>query len=84
MKEKIILFAVGLLMGTILTTGAFCIYNLTIKTCDITSQRVEFNKDGSLIKEHRGKLEESNDENTTKEESKKKKNTSESTEESTT
>ena len=34
MKEKIIIFIVGLLLGAVMVTGAFCAYTITSNKCN--------------------------------------------------
>lgn len=34
MKDKLILFAIGVLVGAVVATGTFCIYTSIIKSCN--------------------------------------------------
>ena len=45
MKEKIILFATGILIGTIIATGSFYIYTTMFKSCDINSDNIQMNSE---------------------------------------
>ncbi len=44
MKEKIIIFAIGLLVGAVLSTGAYLIFTKTSK-CNIDRNRMEIKMD---------------------------------------
>ena len=37
MKDKIVLFIIGVLVGAIISTGSFYIYTKTINSCDCTN-----------------------------------------------
>jgi len=43
MKDKIIVFVIGLLVGAVITTGAFYIYTLSSNKCDSISQNTGMN-----------------------------------------
>ena len=43
MKDKIIMFIIGLLVGAIISTGAFYIYTTTSNNCDCSSQNTMMN-----------------------------------------
>ncbi len=44
MKEKIIIFAIGLLVGAVLSTGAYLVFTKTSK-CDMDRNRMEIKMD---------------------------------------
>lgn len=41
MKDKIVLFIIGVLLGAIISTGAFYVY--TTKSCDCSSNNIQMN-----------------------------------------
>ncbi len=43
MKDKIILFVIGILVGAVIATGAFYIYTTTTKYCDSSSSNIGMN-----------------------------------------
>ena len=43
MKDKIIMFIIGLLVGAVISTGAFYIYTNTAGKCDCSSQNTQMN-----------------------------------------
>ena len=43
MKDKIILFVIGVLVGAVISTGAFYIYTTTTKSCDCSSSNTQMN-----------------------------------------
>ena len=43
MKDKIIIFTIGLLVGTVISTGAFYVYSITSGKCDCSSQNTGMN-----------------------------------------
>ena len=43
MKDKIILFVIGVLVGAVISTGAFYIYTTTTKSCDCNSSNTQMN-----------------------------------------
>ncbi|MBR3661302.1 MAG: hypothetical protein IKN63_05345 [Bacilli bacterium] len=43
MKDKIILFVIGVLLGAVIATGAFYIYTTTAKSCDYSSNNTQMN-----------------------------------------
>ena len=43
MKDKIIMFIIGLLVGAVISTGAFYIYSITAGKCDCSSQNTQMN-----------------------------------------
>ena len=43
MKDKIILFIIGVLVGAVIATGAFYIYTTTTKSCDCSSNNTQMN-----------------------------------------
>ena len=43
MKDKIILFVIGALVGAVISTGAFYIYTTTTKSCDCSSSNTQMN-----------------------------------------
>ncbi len=47
MKDKIIMFIIGLLVGAVLSTGAFYIYSITAGKCDCSNQTTQTNNGGN-------------------------------------
>ncbi len=43
MKEKIMIFIIGILVGAVIATGVFYMYSNSNKTCDCTNQNMQFN-----------------------------------------
>ena len=43
MKDKIMMFIIGLLVGAVISTGAFYIYTTTVGSCDCSNQNMEMN-----------------------------------------
>ena len=43
MKDKIILFVIGVLVGAVISTGSFYIYTTTTKSCDCSSSNTQIN-----------------------------------------
>ncbi len=43
MKDKIIMFIIGLLVGAVISTGAFYVYTTTAKKCDSNNQNTQMN-----------------------------------------
>lgn len=43
MKDKIILFVIGVLVGAIIATGAFYIYTSNTNSCDCSSNNTQMN-----------------------------------------
>ena len=43
MKEKIMIFIIGLLSGAIISTGAFYLYTSTTNNCDCSNQSTKIN-----------------------------------------
>lgn len=43
MKEKIILFIIGVLIGAVISTGAFYVYTTTANSCNNGGQSMEMN-----------------------------------------
>jgi hypothetical protein len=43
MKDKIMLFIIGALVGAVIATGAFYIYTITGKSCDCSSNNTQMN-----------------------------------------
>ena len=43
MKDKIMMFIIGLLVGAIISTGAFYTYSITVGKCDCSSQNTMMN-----------------------------------------
>lgn len=43
MKEKIILFIIGVLIGAIIATGSFYVYTTTVKSCDCNANNTQMN-----------------------------------------
>ena len=43
MKDKIIMFIIGLLVGAVISTGAFYIYTTTAGKCDSGNQNTQMN-----------------------------------------
>ena len=43
MKDKIIMFIIGILVGAIISTGAFYIYTTTTVKCDCSNQNIGMN-----------------------------------------
>lgn len=43
MKDKIIIFIIGLLFGAVISTGAFYIYTTTAGKCNCSSQNTQMN-----------------------------------------
>ena len=43
MKDKIIMFIIGILVGAIISTGAFYIYTTTAGKCDCSNQNIQMN-----------------------------------------
>ena len=43
MKDKIIIFIIGLLVGAVISTGAFYIYTTTAGKCDSSNQNTQMN-----------------------------------------
>lgn len=43
MKDKIFMLIIGLLVGAVISTGAFYIYTTTAEKCDCSSQNTEMN-----------------------------------------
>lgn len=41
MKEKIIIFAIGLLVGAVMVTGAFCVYTVTSNSSNCNKRNVQ-------------------------------------------
>lgn len=48
MKEKILLIIIGMLLGAIITTGGFYIYNKS-NTCDVNNQQMKIQQIVILI-----------------------------------
>ncbi|MBE6157345.1 MAG: hypothetical protein E7160_00905 [Firmicutes bacterium] len=42
MKEKLILFVIGVLIGAVISTGAFYVYNIS-SSCNNTNQNTQMN-----------------------------------------
>lgn len=51
MKEKIIIFAIGLLVGAVLSTGAFLVFSKSSK-CDMDRNRMEMRMDNRQSKQN--------------------------------
>ena len=43
MKDKIILFIIGVLVGAVISTGAFYVYTTTNSTCNTSNQNTQMN-----------------------------------------
>ena len=43
MKDKIILFVIGVLVGAVISTGVFYIYTTITKSCDCSSSNTQMN-----------------------------------------
>ncbi len=43
MKDKIVLFIIGVLVGAVIATGAFYIYTTTSNTCNNSNQNMHMN-----------------------------------------
>ena len=43
MKDKIMMFIIGLLVGAVISTGAFYIYTNTAGKCDCSNQNTQMN-----------------------------------------
>ena len=43
MKDKIMVFIIGLLVGAVISTGSFYIYSITAGKCDCSSQNTQMN-----------------------------------------
>lgn len=43
MKDKIMVFIIGLLLGAVISTGSFYIYSITAGKCDCSSQNTQMN-----------------------------------------
>lgn len=43
MKDKIMLFVIGVLLGAVIATGAFYIYTITTKSCDCSFNNIGMN-----------------------------------------
>ena len=43
MKDKIFLFIIGVLIGAVISTGAFYVYTTTAKSCDCSSNNTGIN-----------------------------------------
>ena len=43
MKDKIILFVIGVLVGAVIATGTFYIYTTTTKSCECSSNNTQMN-----------------------------------------
>lgn len=43
MKEKIILFIIGVLVGAVISTGAFYVYTTTANSCNNSNQNTQMN-----------------------------------------
>ena len=43
MKDKIMLFVIGVLVGTVISTGVFYIYTTTNSSCNCNSQNTQIN-----------------------------------------
>ena len=41
MKEKIMLFVIGILLGAVIATGAFYVYTKTVSSCDCSSNNTQ-------------------------------------------
>ena len=41
MKEKIMLFVIGILLGAVIATGAFYVYTKTVSSCECTSNNTQ-------------------------------------------
>lgn len=43
MKDKIILFVIGVLVGAVISTGAFYVYTTTNSSCNCNNQNTQMN-----------------------------------------
>jgi len=43
MKDKIIVFVIGVLVGAVINAGAFYIYTTTTSKCDCSNQNIQMN-----------------------------------------
>ena len=43
MKDKFIIFVIGVLVGAVISTGAFYIYSTTTGKCDCSNQNTQMN-----------------------------------------
>ena len=43
MKDKFILFVIGLLLGAVISTGAFYVYTTTANSCNCGNQNTQMN-----------------------------------------
>ena len=43
MKDKMIIFCIGLLVGAVISTGSFFIYTTTLKNCNCRNNRIQMN-----------------------------------------
>ena len=41
MKDRFILFVIGVLVGAVIATGAFYVYTITTKSCDCSSNNTQ-------------------------------------------
>ena len=43
MKDKMIIFCIGLLVGAVISTGSFFVYTTTLKNCNCRNNRMQMN-----------------------------------------
>lgn len=43
MKDKMIIFCIGLLVGAVISTGSFFVYTTTLKNCNCRNNKIQMN-----------------------------------------